>query len=555
MTQLRLDTKHVRDEVQSGNLEYAFSKRRGYLWTDRHDDGHYVWLALFRICFSIVGIAYLSSYWNNLDLLRASHPATQPYVAIMCAYAIATAFARLIGWGGKMISVMHFAAVTAFLTSTFPCASVNEELYLLLSFWCCFLDSDRFFAIETSKSNSGIVRRWPLFLLGINLGVYVFSSGLFKIADPVWTTGETCVTLLRASHMCPAVFSGLANVPVLPQLTTYAIIAFDLTWLLFFIVPATRLYALFGMFLFFFGLIVPVRLDFIGEMGCCAPIALAALCPEACKRIARFLRITPRARFAGELNESFWADGNSGFTGSTRDLIAIQPLTVSRVIEVLEKFVATFLAIAMLFSSLLAVAQSPWNPGLESIKRKIETALSRPWSTSMRQLNGHSFCLGPKDMFTAHQRSQVGQTFKYRFEVVTTGGARLLPLDSFREDGSAGADMLAPLQLKVPHLLILPVSMVCSRLENGERVEPGKLRQLDYVMEWIAKRSNCDVLQVNLVAAKNPPLSEPLGNLVWKTYCIWTPNGGVVPTDAFLWHDKQALQRSKRSAMANREEH
>jgi hypothetical protein len=462
-----------------------------------------------------------------MDLFMAPFIAHRPFADSCCALAMCSLVLLLIGWGGRAVAIIQFLAVVSFLTRNFPTVSVNEQLYLILSFWTCFLPIDRRLAVERNECKAPPAA-WPLHLLAINIGVYIFSAGLFKLDDPRWISGTFLQLLIQSQQFSPAQFANLATLAVPLKMVNYGIMAFELLWLPLFYLPKTRTISLALLFSFFFGLIVPIRLDWIGEMGLCYVLALASMSPSIAKyadaALARFTRRT-----------------KSSFDTTVMTSPAIAQLQ-SR--PTFDRLCFAFVLALLMIGSFNALALSPWRlcqpNNADSLRDNVLRPLALHEPAWLRSLIGHTVFLGPKNMFTSDQFKYVKRAFSFRIIVHMKDGRILEPVKNagtWRESGALGF-----LNIKYGCLLFVAVCKVLDSSDTDKAAKPEDLRNLEYVMQWAADRAGTQVEYADLIAAPEDEAGK-IGD--WHLYYKWTPERGLISQ----YQKSSLVQHATNSAM------
>jgi hypothetical protein len=228
-------------------------------------------LIVARWAMSLVGMVYLFSYWRILDFTW--HGQRQWLGNILCWGLIALLALRAPGWGDwftdRVLSVLHFAGAQYLLTRTFPYATVNEGLYLILAFWCCF--------IRLNPPPDAEIPAWAPFLLGINISILFFTSGMDKYVDPLWGhDGCGLYHFLRLAWIRPPSADWIMSHVRALEFMNWAALAMELAVLPLMLYWRTRPIACALLGGFFASLIWPCRMDMIGPVGLCIVLVILA---------------------------------------------------------------------------------------------------------------------------------------------------------------------------------------------------------------------------------------------------------------------------------------
>jgi hypothetical protein len=226
--------------------------------------------ALARVALSLVGIVYVYSFWKILDFTWGIDP---PWTGtLLCWGLMAALFVRAWGAGGwwldRILSVAHFAGAYQLFCNCLPYRTVNEELYLIVAFWCCF--------IQLNPRRGSPCPAWGPVLLGINFGVYFCTAGFDKLADPLWSNGEGFARFLGLPWIRhPSADWMLEHTEAL-RFMNWASITMELSVLPLMLYWRTRLLACFLLGGFFASLMWPFRMDMIGPVGLSAVLLIAS---------------------------------------------------------------------------------------------------------------------------------------------------------------------------------------------------------------------------------------------------------------------------------------
>jgi hypothetical protein len=98
-------------------------------------------LVAARVLISVVGIAYFLAYEQKLDFVWFNRSLTQG--TALCWSLMGILALRALGLGNwifdRALSVLNLVLAQALFSKTFPYSNVNEGMYLMLAFWCCFI--------------------------------------------------------------------------------------------------------------------------------------------------------------------------------------------------------------------------------------------------------------------------------------------------------------------------------------------------------------------------------------------------------------------------------
>jgi hypothetical protein len=356
-------------------------------------------LAIFRWASSLVGIAYFAAYLRYIDFVWGPYSLQDRlWAKVVCYGLIAVLVVRLLGLGGwwldRACSVANFVGASWLFRPTFPYMTVNEELYLALSFWCCFLQLNtvwsvgRWPPVTVVESQPG----WPLVLLGVNIGAYFYTAGMDKWCDPCWSNGTGLYHVLLLPWMRGPGAEWMLECPGLLRVGNYASMLMEILILPLMLTRWTRPGAVVLLLAFFGGLVWPMRMDFIGEVGLCIALAVSAL-------ILRSPWPAPRRTIA----------------------------------KTCVKWVLTA-GVTVCAAQVVLLAGSPWM-WLNDLKAPVmykATRLYRPW---LKWANEHATFMVKKILFS---RQHFVGIWAFRIEVELEDGRVIEPIQVFREDCSGG---------------------------------------------------------------------------------------------------------------------
>jgi hypothetical protein len=338
-----------------------------------------------RIILSVVGIVYVYSFWKILDFTWGLDP---PWTGtFLCWGVIATLFVRALGAGGwwldRSLSVIHFAGAYQLFSNCLPYRTVNEELYLIVAFWCCF--------IQLNPQKGSRCPAWGPVLLGINLGVYFFTAGMDKVDDPLWSSGEGFARFLGLSWIRhPSADWMLEHAEAL-RFMNWASIAMELSVLPLMLYWRTRLLACCLLAGFFASLIWPFRMDMIGPVGLGATVLIAS-------------SALPGARM--QMSGLAW----------------------------ILAFYVGFAGVEVLANNRSSLCRSP---GAYSLVSRLHNWAASFDSPSARWLTNNATFFTPKALFSSQHLANIKA---FRVQVKTADGTTVEPIRVFNADRTGGVD-------------------------------------------------------------------------------------------------------------------
>lgn len=244
-------------------------------------------LGLFRISLGVVGLWYAIVSFGYIEFTWYSHTAEFRETVRLAHIAwMSLAALFMVGLGGRLTTIAHFIVICWILNCDDIDGTVNDDLYLIASFWAMFVRLDgalafrRFLPVKLGGGPMTVApKAWPILLLGVNDGLFFLTAGLTKFYDPFWIQGIGLYETLSLPWIKdPAVNFVLNNKPLLVTFN-YMALVHELTFLPLFIFRKTRWIACVLILLFYVQLTYPVRIDLIGPFGLTHAIALMAVTP------------------------------------------------------------------------------------------------------------------------------------------------------------------------------------------------------------------------------------------------------------------------------------
>jgi hypothetical protein len=247
-------------------------------------------LGVARMCFAFLGFCYLVGVREFSPFLWQL---SQPSAAL--AFWAASLCLLFVGLGGALTAVVHFIAVLWIGECIGPRVGFDFFHYRAIAFWLCFAHSTAGLSLDAIRNKPQSVPSWPLYMLGMNLGLWLLSGGVLKACDPLWTqgTGFYFAFLMPWTH--DPCLGFLLDWSWLMLGANWCVMIAELLWLPLFVMPATRWVAIILAVCFYASLIFIMRLSLIGECGLVACLALASMTDWPRGEQAPRHRLTPTA--------------------------------------------------------------------------------------------------------------------------------------------------------------------------------------------------------------------------------------------------------------------
>ncbi len=238
-------------------------------------------MAAYRLGFGVMALWYALATRPYVSLIWHLEGDGSSFVYVGYWAWVISIILLVAGRWGVATRLLHLCLATWFLDMNPAPRSVQEYIYLYSAFWLLFIPIERvplrvLFAKNESPKTYAPVPAWGFWMLGLQFGLYLFSAGLAKVLDPLWLHGQGFYYVLSLPWIKPASLNFLLDQGWLLGILNYVALAFELLYLPMYLFRRTRKIAIVGLIPFFFLLIFPLRLDFIGELGLALTIGVAA---------------------------------------------------------------------------------------------------------------------------------------------------------------------------------------------------------------------------------------------------------------------------------------
>lgn len=225
-------------------------------------------LSIYRIVFSCVGLIFTYNNISHIDLMTIgleSHYNVKVYhIANYCL--LLSLFLINMGKAVIWFKIIHWL-LAAYVTNNGFIPTVENYLYLLSAFWIIFVNTNSHYNILRQNKASGKVKAWPVYLFFVSLSGNFISSGISKLLDPIWLHGLGIKYFFSIGWPSINVLNSIAIPDSVFTLANYCVILFEISVLLFFLIPKLRKISIAMVFTFFGLLTFPFRLDMIGPIG------------------------------------------------------------------------------------------------------------------------------------------------------------------------------------------------------------------------------------------------------------------------------------------------
>jgi len=246
-------------------------------------------LGVFRICFSLVALGVAISSTLQIELIWYPHVENNYYLYLLLHLGwIASLLLLLSGRLGRWASFIHY--IFAFIVLNYENSgnTMEDNVYMVTALWTLFIDISGYYRLRLPTKGRSLffnkesgpvkpVNAWPVLFLGLNFGLIFCGGGINKFLDPFWHNGYGVYYAMYMPWIKPSWLDFMLDWKYFLMTLNYLIIAGEIFFVLLFLFRKTRPFALLVLFLFFFGLVFPLRVDYIGPLGLCMFLLLLSV--------------------------------------------------------------------------------------------------------------------------------------------------------------------------------------------------------------------------------------------------------------------------------------
>jgi hypothetical protein len=262
-------------------------------------------LAAFRVLFGVYFLLYFLRFAPHVELLFSNRGVYAPFLVpdlglpviwawALYAMTIAVILAFTAGWKTRFTTPLLLLLYLYYFFLNFAANnSAFDRLNIIMLAILCFAQLDAVWALKTDppKANDSVrfVCVWPIRLITLQIALLYFGSGLWKLINPYWHTGEMMKWTLIGPWASDLSFRfGRLSLPDrFYDLLVWSIIGFELT--MPFALFSKRLRRFAFAIGFFFHLSIALLLNIPEFMNCvCAYVLFVE--PEAIERNMQRLR-------------------------------------------------------------------------------------------------------------------------------------------------------------------------------------------------------------------------------------------------------------------------
>jgi len=184
----------------------------------------------------------------------------------------------------KILYILNFLSITTLLNLKYG-YNVEDLLFQITSLWIIFINVNKIKLFrEITFWDNQEQRSGYIFLFGFNILITIFVSGIGKMLDPIWVGNYGIYYVMSLPWISITSFADLIreNELLVIILSKLAVI-FELIVMPLYLFKKLRLFSILLLYLFWFILMFPMRLDFIGPIGIVSSFYLIAQINLSCK--------------------------------------------------------------------------------------------------------------------------------------------------------------------------------------------------------------------------------------------------------------------------------
>ena len=496
---------------------------------EKQANGFY--LALFRIFYALTGIFFAIRTTQQIDLIWSSKSdATLNILFFLHLIWLTLVILMLFGLGGRLVLIGHFILAMLLLDFENSGHTMEDNLYLIAGFWMMFMKLDTVLTIKYTfrrvllRTDEPIAAKvstpaWPLYLLGLNVGMIIFTAGLSKWLDPLWRHGVGLYYTYLLPWIKPAFMSFLLDWHSLMIVMNYAVIGFELSFLFLFIYPRTRLLSLLLLVGFFGTLTFPLRIDFIGPIGLVYCVGLVSITPSAQKLIQLTLnylfgeRILLHLGYDDGIATDFYKTNDNLPKTPTHSFLAWVTPTHQTMLSRLF-VIAMFLYLFFFFTVSLARSSERltypmilYPLSLQTAEQEIDNLdeipavtvspkQSRFWRIFRRLTNSINMHTTKIQVINVFNSVHTIGVYAYRVEVSLQNGEKLEPVVVFQEDKTPGPGTsgLIPRWLQARMYVISNLAHKLSS-DPSYQLTPYEKEILDGLLQFTLSKLNVEQME------------------------------------------------------------
>lgn len=264
-------------------------------------------LALFRMGYALVAIIVVWRTYQQAGFLW--EPGSLWYkiaIYFILPALVALLLCILVGFGGRKVVILHFIVLCS-LNFAFPNVRyLDFRFNQAAAFWMLFMRLNKVWSLDAVLSRERVQREpappaWPVHFLGVTLSLWLLNAGWLKVVDPMWRDGLGFYYVFLLPWVKSASFNFLLDHLFLLKLLNYAAMVFEVSFIFLYCFRRTRFFATVLAVLFFIYLIVPLRVDPVGQFGlvyCLCILSVTPLPQKLQRALKRFRRDEPNAEAA-----------------------------------------------------------------------------------------------------------------------------------------------------------------------------------------------------------------------------------------------------------------
>lgn len=220
-----------------------------------------------NLVFHILSIIFIT---KNIELTKILYFFDDDKIKILKCIQYTSLFTLFISIfiNKNILYILNFIFISILLNTKYG-YNVEDLMFQLTSFWLVFINISKIKIIrEITFWNNQVERSGYIFLFGFNIMITVFVSGIGKMLDPVWTGNYGMYYVMSLPWIS---ITSIADIfrdnELLVIILSKLALIFELIVLPMYLIKRFRIVSIILLLIFWFTLMFPMRLDFIGPIG------------------------------------------------------------------------------------------------------------------------------------------------------------------------------------------------------------------------------------------------------------------------------------------------
>jgi hypothetical protein len=246
-------------------MTHPIMHRLEQFWSDRMSPYP---IAAFRVLLGMYLFIYFISLLPHVTLFFSNEGVYMPFLVpdiapsppvawLLYGLTLALITAFTLGWRTRVVTPLLLGAfLYHYLLNLAVNNTAYDRLIILFLLMMCFACSDLVWSVAARRNQTAFsngeptVSAWPTRLIGLQVALLYLGSGLYKLAHPIWHSGDIMSQTLTGPWGTPVAFwfAGFGWPGGLYTLLAWGVIAFEcLCGFMFYVKPVRRYFLGLGM--------------------------------------------------------------------------------------------------------------------------------------------------------------------------------------------------------------------------------------------------------------------------------------------------------------------